>query len=86
MRQADPAVFVDLHATDGSHHGYHVTCEKTRDSAIMSPSVLMRSIVADSWEIADLSRRHLTQPECRPVAGRLRPLDIPPRHQPPLPR
>jgi hypothetical protein len=23
--QADPAVFVDLHATDGSHHGYHVT-------------------------------------------------------------
>jgi len=25
FEEADPAVFVDLHATDGSHHGYHVT-------------------------------------------------------------
>eukprot|EP01051_Picozoa_sp_SAG22_P028213 SAG22_NODE_9846_length_566_cov_1.434690_1_plen_146_part_10 len=23
--EADPAVFVDLHATNGSHHGYHMT-------------------------------------------------------------
>ena len=25
FQEFDPAVFVDLHATDGSHHGYHVT-------------------------------------------------------------
>ena len=25
FQQVDPAVFVDLHATNGSHHGYHVT-------------------------------------------------------------
>ena len=34
FQEFDPAVFVDLHATDGSHHGYHVTYETS-----LSPNV-----------------------------------------------